>query len=168
VGLLIWLEATGLADWVRSSPAGYPIMITLHAFGMAIMVGLALALDMRLLGWFSAIPYSALQRFLGVAWLGFGINFISGSALFTTQSASKYVFQPGLHGMEFNWVFMGKMTLVFAGAIMAAILQTTVSKESATWPPTSVPAKVKVMAALSIVFWLVAITLGRLTAYLGA
>jgi hypothetical protein len=164
----MWLEATGLADWVRSSPQGYPLMITLHAFGMAIMVGLALALDMRLLGWFTGIPYSALQRFLGVAWLGFGINFISGSALFTTQSASKYVFQPGLNGMEFNWVFMGKMTLVFAGAIMAAILQTTVAKDSATWPPTSVPSKVKVMAWLSIVFWLVAITLGRLTAYLGA
>lgn len=168
MGLLVWLEATGLADWVRSSSIGYPMMITLHAFGMAIMVGLALALDLRLLGWFKGIPYSALHRFLGVAWLGFGINFVSGSALFTTQSASKYVFQPGVSGMEFNWVFMGKMTLVFAGAIVAAMLQTTVGRDSATWPPTSVPGNVKVMAGLSIVFWLVAITLGRLTAYLGA
>jgi hypothetical protein len=51
---------------------------------------------------------------------------------------------------------------------MAAILQTIVTRDSATWPPTSVPGNVKVMAWLSIIFWLVAITLGRLTAYLGA
>ena len=35
-------------------------MIALHAIGMAIMVGLSLALDMRLLGKFHGIPYTAL------------------------------------------------------------------------------------------------------------
>ena len=62
MGLLIWLEETGLAEWVRSSIPGYPAMIAAHAIGMAVMVGLALALDLRLLGNFAEIPYSALQR----------------------------------------------------------------------------------------------------------
>ena len=44
-------------------------------------VGLALALDMRLLGRFAGIPYDALHRFLGIAWVGFGLNFLSGAAL---------------------------------------------------------------------------------------
>ena len=62
MGFLAWLEATGLAEWARSSSEGYPSMITLHAFGMAIMVGLSLALDLRLLGKFAGIPYTGLQR----------------------------------------------------------------------------------------------------------
>ena len=75
---------------------GYPSMIALHALGMAIMVGLSLVLDLRLLGWFAGIPLAALQRFFGLAWIGFGINFVSGSALFSAQATSYIV----------DWVFM--------------------------------------------------------------
>jgi hypothetical protein len=153
---LIWLEATGLADWVRSSNLGYPMMITLHAFGMAIMVGLSLALDLRLVGRFAGIPYSALQRFLGVAWIGFGINFVSGSCLFAAQ-ATTYIT---------DWTFMSKMGFVVLGAITAAILQTNVNRDSASWNPEKPPSRVRTIAIIGIVFWLLAITLGRLTAYL--
>jgi hypothetical protein len=149
VGFLVWLEATGLAEWVRMSTPGYPSMIALHAIGMAVMVGLSLLIDLRVLGWFAGIPLQALQRFFGLAWIGFGINFLSGSALFSAQATSYIV----------DWVFMTKMALVVLGAITAAILQ-----------PAVVTGKVsggtKAVAALAIVFWIVAIIMGRLTAYL--
>ena len=90
MGFLAWLEATGLAEWVRSSTAGYPSMIALHALGMAIMVGLSLLLDMRILGWFAGVPLQALRRFFALAWLGFGINFVSGSMLFSAQATEPY------------------------------------------------------------------------------
>ena len=109
MGFLIWLQATDFADWVRSSSIGYPMMITFHAIGMGVMVGLSVILDARLLGWFLDIPYSALQRFLGVAWLGFGINFLSGASLFTTQAPDYVV----------HVIFMVKMSLVVLGAITA-------------------------------------------------
>jgi hypothetical protein len=153
VGFLVWLEATGLAEWVRSSIPGYPSMIALHALGMAIMVGLSLVIDMRVLGWFSGIPLNALQRFFGLAWIGFGINFLSGGALFTAQATSYIT----------DWVFMTKMALVFLGAITAAILQPAVAK---TGPGAQVSGGTKAVAAVAIVFWLVAIIMGRLTAYL--
>jgi hypothetical protein len=153
VGFLVWLEATGLAEWVRSSIPGYPSMIALHAIGMAIMVGLSLLIDMRVLGWFAGIPLNALQRFFGVAWLGFGINFLSGGALFSAQATSYIT----------DWVFMTKMALVFLGAITSAILQPAVAKAG---PGGQLAGGMKAVAALAIVFWLVAITMGRLTAYL--
>lgn len=156
MGVFVWLEATGLADWVRSSEVGYPLMITLHAIGMGIMVGFALVLDARLLGRFAEMPYTALHRFLGLAWVGFGINFLSGSCLFTTQATSYIV----------HTIFMVKMALVILGAITAAILQGMVARESATWPAADAPGKVKVIASLSIVFWVTAIVCGRLTAYI--
>jgi hypothetical protein len=137
------------------STPGYPAMITLHAFGMAIMVGLSLILDLRLLGRFAGIPLPALQRFLGIAWIGFGINTLSGSALFAAQ-ATTYIVDP---------VFMSKMTLVFLGAITAAILQSAVAK-SGSWPGGRVPGGTRAVAAIGIVIWLSAIVTGRLTAYL--
>jgi hypothetical protein len=155
VGFLTWIEASALADWVRMSTLGYPSMITLHAIGMAVMVGLSLLLDLRLLGKFDGIPPVALQRFLGVAWVGFGINLLSGSALFTAQ-ATMYIVDP---------IFMSKMFLVFAGAATAAILQPQLAK-AGSWPNGIAPGSTRAIAALSIVFWLTAITLGRLTAYL--
>jgi hypothetical protein len=153
VGFLAWLEATGLAEWVRSSSAGYPSMIALHAVGMAVMVGLSLVLDLRVLGWFSGIPLPALQRFFGIAWLGFGINFLSGSALFSAQATSYIV----------DWVFMTKMTLVLFGAITAAILQPAVARTSGVG---QLSGGIKAVAAVAIVIWIVAIVMGRLTAYL--
>jgi hypothetical protein len=153
VGFLAWLEATGLAEWVRSSQSGYPSMISLHAIGMAVMVGLSLLLDLRVLGWFAGIPLTALRRFFGLAWVGFGINFISGSALFSAQATSYIV----------DWVFMTKMTLVLIGAITAGIIQPAVAKVGANG---EVAASTRGVAAFAIVVWIVAIIMGRLTAYL--
>jgi len=153
VGFLAWLEATGLAEWVRSSQAGYPSMIALHALGMAIMVGLSLLLDLRILGWFAGIPLQSLQRFFRLAWIGFGINFLSGSGLFSAQATSYIV----------DWVFMTKMTLVLIGAITAGILQPAVVKAG---PNAELSAGMKGVAAFAIVVWVVAIVMGRLTAYL--
>jgi hypothetical protein len=153
VGFLVWLEATGLAEWVRSSIPGYPSMIALHAVGMAVMVGLSLLLDLRVLGWFGGIPLQALQRFFGLAWIGFGINFVSGSALFSAQATSYIV----------DWVFMTKMGLVLLGAITAAILQPAIVKAG---PGGQLSGGTKAVAALAIVFWVTAIVMGRLTAYL--
>ena len=153
MGFLTWLEATGLAEWVRASIPGYPSMIALHAVGMAVMVGLSLIIDLRVLGWFAGIPLQGLQRFFGLAWIGFGINFLSGSALFSAQATSYIV----------DWDFMTKMGLVVLGAITAAILQPAVVRAGAG---NQLAGGTKAIAALAIVFWLSAIVMGRLTAYL--
>ena len=153
MGFLVWLEETGLAEWVRSSIPGYPSMIALHAIGMAVMVGLSLVIDMRVLGWFSGIPLSALQRFFRIGWLGFGINFLSGGALFSAQ-ATTYIT---------DWVFMSKMALVLLGAITAGILQPAVAKAGLNG---ELSGGMKAVAGLAIVFWVLAIIMGRLTAYL--
>jgi hypothetical protein len=153
---LIWLEATPLADWVRMSTIGYPLMITLHAIGMGVMVGIALMLDGRLLGKFAGIPYQSLQRFLGIGWIGLGINTISGSCLFAAQ-ATQYIVDP---------VYMTKMALVLLGAITAAMIQTWLNRDSPKWEAGSPPGNVRLVAVLSIIFWVTAIVTGRLTAYL--
>jgi hypothetical protein len=155
VGFLASIEASAFAEWVRMSTPGYPSMITLHAIGMAIMVGLSLVLDLRLTGRFVNIPTQALNRLQGLAWLGFAINTVSGTALFTAQATSYIV----------DVVFMTKIVLVFIGAITAAILQPQLAKAD-SWPGGQTPSGIKALAWFSIVVWLAAIITGRLTAYL--
>jgi hypothetical protein len=161
VAFLAWLEATGLAEWVRVSTYGYPMMITLHSIGLAVMVGPALVLDLRILGWFRDIPLESITRLLGIAWIGFLINFLSGAALFTTQATS-YVT---------NTQFLLKIALVLLGAITAAQLQVAIGRHLAVSPAGVVaddplPGSVRAVAILSIIFWIGAIVTGRLIAYL--
>ena len=61
---------------------------------------------------------------------------------------------------------MSKMALVVLGAITAAILQNQVNQDSAKWDVATPPLAVRSIAVVSMVFWVTAIILGRLTAYL--
>lgn len=156
MAFLVWLEATGLADYVRVSAFGYPAAIALHSIGLAVMVGPVLMLDLRLLGWFNGIPYESLSRILGVAWIGFLINFLSGAALFAAQAT----------GYVTNVPFLIKIALVLIGAITAAQQQTVIARQAVSWNATGVPSSVRTVAIASIIFWVGAILTGRLIAYL--
>lgn len=156
MAFLEWLEATGLAEWARVSIWGYPIAITAHSIGLAVMVGPVLILDLRLLGWFKSIPYSSLSRILGVAWVGFAINFISGVVLFAMQATSYIT----------NVPFLVKIGLVLLGAISAAQQQSVIARNASSWDTSGVPSSVTTVAIISIVFWVGAIITGRLIAYL--
>jgi len=65
-----YLQDLGLANWVRSSPSlfAYPAVLTGHALGLAIVVGINTLIALRLLGVAQAIPLAALRRLY--AWCG--------------------------------------------------------------------------------------------------
>jgi hypothetical protein len=149
------LQDSAFGVWVSTSLVGYPLMITLHAIGMAVMVGISVALDLRLLGWFPGIPYTAINRFLSIAWIGFTINLLSGTALFCMQATS-YV--------KDN-TFLLKMLFVVLGAVVAAFLQSSLNRNSASWG-VAAPGGIKLLAVASIGFWTAGMVTGRLIAYL--
>ena len=155
MAFLAWLEATGFAEYIRVSISGYPIAIAAHSIGLAIMVGPVLILDLRLLGWFSSIPYESLNRILAVAWVGFAINFLSGAALFAAQATAYMT----------NYPFLVKLALVLLGAVSAAQQQGVISRNAASWSTTGVPSSVTAVAVISLIFWVGAIITGRLIAY---
>jgi hypothetical protein len=153
-----WLEATPLAEWVRVSALGYPLVITLHSIGLAVLVGLAWTIDMRILGYFRGIPFSSLRPMFRISWVGFWINAISGGVLFTSQAASNYVH---------NVPYLTKMFFVVAGTISVAVLQGSVRRlGEQVGADVAIPQSTRVWAVLSIIFWLAAIVTGRLIAYL--
>jgi hypothetical protein len=158
VNLLVWIENSSLAEYIRVSAYGYPAMITLHSLGLAIMVGLSVVLGLRELGYFSAIPYSSLGKLLRVAWIGFIVNTISGSCLFAAQ-ATTYVT---------DTQFILKMTFVVIGAVFVALLQGVVNANVAAGITRAAqsPPIAKFYAVAEIVAWVGATITGRLIAYL--
>jgi hypothetical protein len=159
VGLITWNENTGLAEYIRVSAYGYPAMIMFHSLGLAIMVGLSVILSLRVLGMFGAIPFSSLHKLLRIAWIGFIINFVSGSSLFAANAT----------GLIVDPYFLIKMAMVIAGAVLVAIMQSMIKTAlvaSGNSPTTEASPTLRRLAALAIVAWTIGMVTGRLIAYL--
>jgi hypothetical protein len=156
VSLLTWIEDSAFAEYIRVAPYGYPAMITLHSLGLAIMVGLSVVLSLRALGVFGFLPYEALRGLLKIAWVGFIVNLLSGSALFASQ-ATTYVT---------DLEFLLKMFFVLLGAIFVALLQSAINRTVAAGGEDAPNPMRSFYASAAIVSWAGAMIAGRLIAYL--
>ena len=83
MGLLEAIETSGIATWVRESPSifAYTGVLSAHAVGLAIAVGVNTVIALRLLGFASEIRAESLPRLFPFFYIGFTINLISGSML---------------------------------------------------------------------------------------
>lgn len=155
---LTFLENTGVAIWVRESTSlfAYPLMIFLHALGLSFVVGLSVAIDLRLLGCASGLALTPLQRLYPLMWAAFWVNAISGAALLLAAAAT-FLVHP---------LFYIKMAFVVAAAINMALIRRQVFGDKSA-NPVQVPPVAKILAITSLILWLGAITVGRLTAYFG-
>ena len=152
-----WLETTPVALWVGESLWGYPIMLSLHAVGLAIVVGIFVMRDLRLMGFFDGISYESLDSLRRLGWAGFLINAISGCFLFTSQATMFVESTP----------FLLKISMIFLAAVCAAVIQNRSHAEAVAWDTGGAAAgSVRGLAMLSTGLWMGAIVSGRLVAYL--
>ena len=152
-----WLEMTPPAIWVGESLWGYPIMLGAHVVGLAIVVGLFMMRDLRLIGFFQGISYESLDSLRNLGWTGFVINAISGCFLFSSQATVFIDSTP----------FLLKIGMIFLAAIFAAIIQNKLRDEAPQWDSSgAVVGNVRIIAMVSAALWIGAIISGRLVAYL--
>lgn len=152
-----WLEETALSIWVRGGSGAvlaFPIIICFHALGMGFLVGTVLSINLRILGVASKIPLSALAKFLPVAMIAFVVNIISGVLLLIGYPTKALT----------NPVFYFKLSCI---ALAAWVLNWTYRNilSSSRYDQGELPAKAKILAALSCFLWISAIVAGRLLAY---
>lgn len=156
--LAVSLEATTLAVVLRGSAWAYPLVNAGHIFGVALLVGSILPLDLRIIGWWASVPLAPLWRVLGrTAAVGLGFAVACGILLFITR-ATAYV-QSGL--------FLAKMVVVGIGAANALILFVAAPGDvfSAQWTSIQLPWYIRLSAWFSLAAWLTALVLGRLIGY---
>ena len=156
--MLEWLEYTSLSIWVAESIWGYPIMLSLHIIGLAVVVGIFTVYNFRLLGLFNSLEFEPFLDFFRLAWFGLLVNFVSGFTLFSSQ-ATFYVT---------NIPFLVKIFSIIAGSLLAFKIQLRLQSNLNAWDERTAQPNKKdhSFAVISLALWTSAIFGGRLIAYL--
>jgi hypothetical protein len=152
---LLRIEESGFSQWVREADSlfAFPGILLLHTIGMGLVVGINAVFDLRVLGFAPSVRLRAIERFFPVMWIGFWINAVTGTVLLAVN-ATKMTRNPDFY-----------VKLVFIALAVINIFLLKKHALSAEEPTPSTPAKV--LAVTSLIFWLGAITAGRLLAYVG-
>lgn len=150
------LEASALGEGLRASKYAYPLVNAAHILALATLFGSILALDLRLLGLWRAVPVAPLARVLPrVSAVGLALALVTGFALFSVQPFD-YLAHP---------VFPIKLALIAFAAANALLLHRTSGWQQVLNGATSVPPPVRIAATLSLLGWTGAIIAGRMLAF---
>jgi len=151
------LENNDLAAWVRESPSvfAYTGVLTVHAIGLAIVVGVNTLISFRLLGFAKGLPLTALRSTFGAVWFGFTINAVSGVLLFIAE-ATKMAVMPA---------FIGKMSFVALGMVVNHFMKSRYFSDTKSVQAGVVTPLARKLAWVNLVCWYLALITGRLTGY---
>ena len=157
--LFAWLEHSPLGEFTRSLGVwSYGIINLVHILGITLLFGAILILDLRLLGAWRHVPLALLSRpTTTMAQIGFVLAVSSGIPMLSVKTTD-YVGNPFL--------------LIKFPAIALALVNVWMVHRSTAWQAHRerdlLPAEQRRLArgaALSLAFWLTAITSGRMIGY---
>jgi hypothetical protein len=145
-------------EWILSSYWLWPLLEILHFFGLSLLLGSMLVVDLRLAGFLRQIDIVSTHRLLPWAIVGFGINLVTGILFFLGD--------PGRYSINIG--FQIKMVLVLIAGVNAIWFFRSINPHIASWDAngdTSVQAKI--VAYISLGSWFGVLLLGRLIPYIG-
>ena len=153
-----WLAATTGRVALRESLYAYPIVESVHVWTLAVFLGMAAILDLRLLGLaLRQVPVTELAGRLG-PWLvgGCAVMIVSGALLFYAVPVRTY---------QSVW-FRAKVVFLILAGLNAWLFHAGVYRSVARWDLTAViPRRARLAGALSLVLWVSVVFSGRFIAY---
>ncbi len=153
-----WLETSTVANWVALSLWAYPALLSLHIVGLAIIVGIFATRDLHLAGLIERIDTRIFLALAPMAWIGFGINLVTGT-LFFIGDPMRY---------SVNIGFQLKMLLIALAGLNVVVHQLWVRPRVACRAARSpLPGVAKLVAATSLLAWTGVLLLGRMIPYVG-
>ena len=162
VALFAWIERTPVALWVRESLWGFPFSLVLHAWSMALLVGISLVLAVSALGIAPRVLLPLAEKSKPVIWTAFVVSLISGLLLLSAYPAKALT----------NEVFYLKLAFIAVAMTLAVSLVNQCKRLPAThWVPGNgplgpwFPASARLRAAGILLAWFGVIAAGRLLAY---
>lgn len=151
--LLAAIEKSEIAQTLQVTRNLYAALNTMHVFGITLLIGSILPLDLRLLGVWPSVPRETLVRVLSpVAATGLVIAITAGLLLFSVD-AQDYANSKAM---------LVKLALVATGTMAALLLHASHGRLLRDASDT----RVAVHAMISMTCWLGAMILGRLVAYI--
>ena len=149
-----WIQNSSLLVGMRSSPWLFPIVATIHLFGLAIIGGSVLVVDLRLLGLgLRRQPVSQIARD-AEPWLlrGLLVSILTGVLLFMCF-ATKYYY------LTFFWIKMASLLLVllFTFSVRRRVTMSDETRSGPLWA--------KLVAVVSLSLWTSVAIGGRLIGF---
>ena len=150
------IEATGLSVWIRESDSWFSfwLILSVHAIGMGLLVGASVLIGLRILGLAPDLPLFPLNRFYRFIWAGFWIQVASGLLLLVAYPTKSLT----------NPLFYVKLTLIGLAMVTMLKLRSRVFADPSLSEATMM-ARGRVFVIWALVFWVAAVTAGRLLAY---
>jgi hypothetical protein len=143
---------------IHESILGYPIIESVHVLTLCVFLGLAVMLDLRLLGvTFRDVPVSAMEkRFLPWTIAGFAVMVTTGALLFYAIPVKTYL----------NIFFRIKVAFLLMAGVNVAVFHYAIGRSMADWETESRPPfAARVAGGLSLFFWATIVVCGRMIAY---
>jgi uncharacterized membrane protein len=144
-----WLQNNSFIVVINGTSWTAAALEIVHYFSMFILVGSMVIVDLRVLGFIAprqeAAPLAG--RLFPWIWISLAINFLSGFLMFAGSATAYYQ----------NDIFYDKVIVIFVAIVSNIIVQQKVGK----WDRLpAMPARAKLMAAVSIGLWIGAIIAG--------
>jgi hypothetical protein len=157
-----WMTSLHFQTWVGGYEWVWPLCEIIHFFGMAMLFGCIVTLDLRILGVGKGIPFSALERFVPLGIIGFLLNATTGF-IFVAGNPTGTPMDYFAHNLAYQ-LKMGAILLAGINALAFYVLGVS-RKLSRLGPNEDAPGLARVVAALSILLWVLVIFFGRLIMY---
>jgi hypothetical protein len=155
---LRWIERSSLAEVVRVAPFLYPLLESLHVLGIALLVGAAVAVDLRLLGiGRGVLPVTTVARYLlPVSHVGFLLVVVTGLAMFSGVARA----------VAYSAAAPWKLGLIVAAGINILVFHFGVYRSVHLWDlDSTTPVAARAAAIISAICWTGTIIAGRFLAY---
>jgi hypothetical protein len=154
-----WLSTTAPSVFIQDHNAwAIPAIQSIHIVGIAMVMGSALLIDLRILGW------AGMDRTLRQTTGRFG-PWLTGSLwLLLATGILMVIGEPVRELVTFS--FWLKMALVAIGAVVTFAFQAALRRHERRWEDTLVHRpSIRTLAVLTFLMWVCVIFLGRLIAY---
>ena len=152
------MMASNLTQWIQATYWLWPILEIFHFFGLTLLMGGLIIVDLRMIGFLSYIGLEEVKKLLPLVIFGFLVNLITG-VLFLFGDPSRY---------SINIGFQIKMILVLLAGCNAAIYHVKVEPLFSNLNLTDrLPLVIKITGFTSLTLWTGVLLLGRLIPYVG-
>jgi hypothetical protein len=151
--VLEWLEALPLSVGIRESFWMFPTIESVHVIAITLVVGSVMVVDLRVLGLTSRkTRVTELSgSVLSWTWAAFVLALLSGSLLFASKA----------HAYLDNLNFRLKFLVMAAAFANMLLFHSGPYRSVRAWDLGRTPALAKLGCALSLVFWVLIVAMGR-------
>lgn len=153
-----WLAGTRLSVALHESLYMYPLVESVHVLTLGLFVGLAVMLDLRLLGvTLTRVPASEfIRRLLPWEKAGFAVMIVTGAMLFYAIPVRTYQ----------SIFFRAKVIMLILAGLNVWLFHSRVERRIGEWDMApSPPRAARAAAAASLLLWAGIIIAGRMIAY---